>query len=207
MSFILNVGKYRNCKLRSRNEMISTIQHGNRNYNSGYNKFEIGEITDRLWRPKEISERIDDVTPRQITDLAENKIIEAAMDTIGAGTTRLYDGAGIYSIMIATALRKVLNPTVLKTTIKCIFECEGSTDFKGTKNFKPELVVIHPFYEGTRANFNITIDAHLTFFYQKNDPDLWDTIMFHAAEPVSKSYLSNVVLLHQMKKFLKRNFN
>jgi len=178
--------------------MISFCEKGHSKNLDDYNQLKVEQITDNFWRPKEIAEKIDDATTRQLADLAERGIITPAVETSGAGTSRLYNHTGIYSIMIAVGLRKVLSPALLKDTIDTILKYE-----KDSKPFKPELVVIHPFFDKNAQSEN---DVHLTFFYQKNDPALWDTIRFFSAEPNAKSYLANIILLRDIKEFLRRTF-
>ena len=177
---------------------ITNFKKGTARDEELYNNLKAENITSKLWRPKEIVSRIAGATTRQITDLAELEIIPTAHDTTGAGTARLYDGRGLYSIMIALSLRGSLKPDSLKKVVEKILE------FEKTKSFKPELVVISPF--GGNGNEKDS-GAQLTFFFQKNDSELFDVLNFSTGGADPKCYLNTVIHLHDIKKFLKRSFS
>lgn len=68
-----------------------------------------------LFSPKEICGNIlRGVTTRQITDLAELKIIVPARDSTGRGVSRLYDTNGVIDIAVACSLRIILPPHLVK---------------------------------------------------------------------------------------------
>jgi len=163
-----------------------------------FNNFKASSITDRLWRPKEIVARIAGATTRQITDLAELGIITPAHDTTGGGTARLYDGRGLYTLMVALALRGTMRPISLKMIIEKILE------FEKTKTVKPDFVVILPF----GSNLDEPDDgAQLKFFFQKNDEAVFDVLDLAVGGPDPKCYLGTIIKLHDIKIFLKRAFS
>jgi DNA-binding transcriptional MerR regulator len=77
-----------------------------------------------IYTPSEICSKLNGITPRQITDLAEKKIIIPAKDTPGQGSMRLYDKKNIRDIMIALALRGYIVGEALKRILKKVNECD-----------------------------------------------------------------------------------
>jgi len=165
-----------------------------------YNNVKIESTTDKLWRPKEIQERIEGITTRQLTDLAEREIIKAAHETTGAGTSRLYDHTGLYSIMIAMALRGSVKRSSLNKMINTIIQTEKSND-----HFKPEVLIINLF-NGENAKVEDG-GLQMTFFYQKNDGEIWNKLGLLVGGANPKSYVTHVVFLHDIKRTLKRLFS
>ena len=74
--------------------------------------------TNKLFRPKDITILYPDVTTRQITDLAERKIVKPAVETSGEGVPRLYDMKGVFDIIVSSSLRGILKPADVKKFIK-----------------------------------------------------------------------------------------
>jgi len=114
------------------------------------------------------------------------------------GTARLYDGRGLYTLMVALALRGTMRPISLKMIIEKILE------FEKTKTVKPDFVVILPF----GSNLDEPDDgAQLKFFFQKNDEAVFDVLDLAVGGPDPKCYLGTIIKLHDIKIFLKRAFS
>ncbi len=67
-------------------------------------------VTKNLMLPTEITKIINDLSVRQITDLAEKGVITPAEETRGQGVARFYDRLNVLSLAVAGALRGILSP-------------------------------------------------------------------------------------------------
>ena len=70
-----------------------------------------------IYTPSEICSKLDGVTPRQITDLAEKGIIVPAKPSAGQGSMRLYGKANIREMLIALSLRGIISGKPLRSLL------------------------------------------------------------------------------------------
>ncbi len=59
----------------------------------------------QIYSPTEITKKVEGLTVRQITDLAEKGIVAPVKETSGAGYARLYDTRGILQMLICVSVR------------------------------------------------------------------------------------------------------
>ena len=117
----------------------------------------ISDITNKLWRPKDIAERIDGLTVRQIADVAERGIITPVVQADGRGTSRIYDASGLYSIIVGLQARAFLNHAETKGLIDFILEIEARS--------KPPFMCL--LRKDAQGRWDIDIVS-------KDDKDRWD---------------------------------
>jgi hypothetical protein len=145
------------------------------------------EITQHFWRPKDIEARLALVSTRQIADLAERGIISPVIDADGRGTTRIYDGAGLYSIVLGQVTRMFLNHNDLKTFIQIILDKE-KTAINAKEPDVPIMCLIK--YE-TKGDFTVN-------FIYEIVTELW------IANNI-RDYGRYLINLHSIKYNLKKN--
>ena len=125
----------------------------------------ISDITNKLWRPRDIAERIDGVTVRQIADLAERGIITPVIQAAGRGTSRIYDASGLYSIIIGLQARSFLGHAETKGLIDFLLEVEAGE--------KPPIMCLlkKNLFEQEHGRFEIDV-------FSKDDKGNWDHDLF-----------------------------
>lgn len=151
------------------------------------------DITDRLWRPKEIETRLRGISTRQITDLAERKIITPALDTTGAGSARLYDACGLYSILLSLAVRGILTPSEVSTFVTVALSMEN----------EPLL----PAFCAINIHENLGM-RYLSFnpYSPEQSADLWHFLNAISVGECPKDYLTSIINLRGIKRRLQIAF-
>ena len=100
------------------------------NVNINFEKKAMEKILISFWNPSEIADKIPGISTRQITDLAEKRIIEPYKQTLGRGLSRLYTTYNVFEIMCAISVRGKIEPYCVQHMLECIESFEK--DFKET---------------------------------------------------------------------------
>jgi len=119
----------------------------------------------RFWAPSEICKSIlRGVTVRQITDLAEQKIITPVRETPGQGIPRFYDDRGVLEIAIACTLRALVSPRHAKLIMDFVhrrLEAPGDSPF--------DVLVIRPQETGRTLEMTPPPMLHALSFGEVNE--------------------------------------
>jgi DNA-binding transcriptional MerR regulator len=156
----------------------------------------------KIWNPGEIANKINGVTTRMLTDLAEKGIIIPVKNHYGAGSPRLYDNDNILEIMFAVSIRGMFSNNNMRQLMKILNE--------NTRNDVVFMVLTH--VNRTRINEKI----HVKFINEGDKISMKDLKVgfttFTEESPgvgpqtdVDK-YVSVYVNLGGMKKFIADNF-
>jgi len=81
-----------------------------------------------LYTPGEICKKLDGINPRAIADMAQRGLVIPVKEASGAGTSRLYDKAGVFKIMVIAALRGSFPIKTQSQMLKNIIENIGDAD-------------------------------------------------------------------------------
>lgn len=161
-------------------------------FNEHRRPIRITEITNNFWRPKEIALRLPEINVRQISDLAEKKVITPAIEADGAGTSRMYDAIGLYSLIVALTARNYFKHSEVKQLIKILLKEESN----------PEQIPLMCLINWKKAGHFI-VD---TFFERDGG---WDHHLLTRPWGVEsiKDYSRHLINLHGIKYDLRSAFN